>query len=745
MNNRLSTLYEFGKFRLDAAEHLLLRDGKAVQLTPKAFQTLLVLVRNGGRLVEKDELMRQVWADAFVEEANLARNIWALRRALGDDEDEHCYIETVPKLGYRFVAPVTELSDEAVDLQVHRHFRAQIVTEELDTSSPEAVSTAPRDVEHAPQPVTAARYRRRVLAIGSVTLLAAVGLAGFIFRDRFRSGRLAVPFSMENIRPKRITHTGRASGAVISPDGQFVVYETPDDESKPSLWLRHAGSDDAVRILPSLRENVWGFAISHDANWLYFVQASRDAPLKGGTIYRMPLFGGIPHKLTETVYSIVSLSPDDQRLVFDRFTSPGCELVTASAIDGGDERVIARSGSARDFLNPRWSPDGARILFFNIEERGGATYWSLAEMPARGGESRVVLPPQQERIWFMDWANNGRGIVVNARDPDTRLPQLYYLPYPDGEMSRITNDLFEYFGVSVGANSIITARTDRESKMWLAPWPDPVQPDQPKQVTGDNVGDNLSWTSDGRIVYDTSDDGRYQIWIMDSNGQGRQRLSPNNADERLPDVSPDGRHIAFISNRGGGSALWFMDTDGRNARQLTQSIGGVWMPRFAPDGQSIFFEIDRGAQVVLARVSVDGGEPAVVADDFNSESFYDISPDGQRLAYSWHDKQKQQTRVVVRQIYGNADATYLDIAPGYFLRWTPDGKGLAYAGSGQDDMPGEALVVQPLGGGRPKVINLGRDDLLYCVAWSRDGKQLAFAHGRFLRDIIWLTRDKAQP
>jgi Tol biopolymer transport system component/DNA-binding winged helix-turn-helix (wHTH) protein len=745
MNNRLSNLYEFGRFRLDAAEHQLLRDGKPIQLTPKAFQTLLVLVRNGGRLVEKDELMRQVWADAFVEDANLARNIWALRRALGDDEAAHRYIETVPRLGYRFVAPVRELSDEAVDVKVHRHVRAQIVTEEFDTNSPEAVSTTPPDVAHPAATVGVATggRGRQILAIGSVALLAAVGLAGFIFRDRLRSGRVAVPFSIENVRPKRITHTGKASGAVLSADGQFVVYETPDEKGKLALWLRHAGSDDGVQILPSLRDSVWGFAASHDANWLYFVQASRDAPLKGGTIYRMPLFGGIPRKLTETVHSIVSLSPEDQRMVFDRFIDPGCELVTASAIDGGDERVIARSRSARDFLNPRWSPDGARILFFNIEERGGATYWSLAEMPAGGGETRVVLPPQQERIWFMDWTTDGRGIVLNARDPATRLPQLYYASYPGGEISRITNDLFEYFGVSVGANSIITGRTDRESKMWLAQWPGS---EQPKQLTADNVGDNLSWTPDGRIVYDTSDDGRYQIWIMDGDGQRRQRLSQNNADERFPDVSPDGRRIAFISNRGGSSALWLMDIDGRNARPLTHGMGGVWMPRFAPDGRSIFFEIDRDTQVVLARVSLDGGEPAVVADDFNSESLYDVSPDGQLLAYSWRDKQRQQLRVVLRPIDSQAVATYFDIAPAYFLRWTPDGLGLAYSQYRQDSVRAAALWVQQLAGGPPQqVINLEQDDLLYCVAWSRDGKQLAFAHGRFLTDIIWLTRDNSQP
>src|SRR5215467_14863485 len=111
MARQFNHLYEFGEFRLDPAERLLLRDEKPVPLTPKAFETLLVLIGHRGHLVEKDELMKQVWADASVEEANLARNIWTLRKALREGEGRH-YIETVPKLGYRFVAPVTELVGE---------------------------------------------------------------------------------------------------------------------------------------------------------------------------------------------------------------------------------------------------------------------------------------------------------------------------------------------------------------------------------------------------------------------------------------------------------------------------------------------------------------------------------------------------------------------------------------------------------------------------------------------------------
>ena len=92
-------LYEFGPFRLDPAERSLLRDGKPVPLTPKAFELLVLLVENRGHLLKKDELIERVWPNTFVEEANLAQNVSALRRALDDKNGGAQYIETVPKAG----------------------------------------------------------------------------------------------------------------------------------------------------------------------------------------------------------------------------------------------------------------------------------------------------------------------------------------------------------------------------------------------------------------------------------------------------------------------------------------------------------------------------------------------------------------------------------------------------------------------------------------------------------------------
>ena len=106
MSSQENQLYEFGPYVIDARSRILLKDGTTVRLTPKAFDTLFVLVQHASQVVEKERLLREVWPDIFVEEGILSHNIHGLRKALGDDSSEPRYIETIPKRGYRFVAPV---------------------------------------------------------------------------------------------------------------------------------------------------------------------------------------------------------------------------------------------------------------------------------------------------------------------------------------------------------------------------------------------------------------------------------------------------------------------------------------------------------------------------------------------------------------------------------------------------------------------------------------------------------------
>jgi DNA-binding winged helix-turn-helix (wHTH) protein len=189
-------LYEFGGFRLNPADHSLVCDGKPVPLTPKSFEILVTLVERNGLLVTKDELMKRIWPDSFVEEANLSVNVSALRKALGDTTEHQEFIETVPKLGYRFIAPVKPIrhgsSAEVASISEGPRERAIPQVDETKQSSFVALPAA----IPAPPPSHTKEIRLGLFALVAV----AIGLAGL----GYWLSRKEVPKARVAAEPRRL-------------------------------------------------------------------------------------------------------------------------------------------------------------------------------------------------------------------------------------------------------------------------------------------------------------------------------------------------------------------------------------------------------------------------------------------------------------------------------------------------------------------------------------------------------------
>ena len=180
MSREIKELYEFGEFRLDASRRLVSRGDEPVRVTSKALETLLVLVRNRARVVTKDELMQILWPDTFVEEVNLAQNISALRKALGEAPGENRYIATIPGKGYQFVCEVRASGgdDEVV---VERHTRAQLVVmEEREIEEPGNVKALP-----------APRRGKSWVAWGTLAAVLVAGVAAGFWLEYRRAERAA--------------------------------------------------------------------------------------------------------------------------------------------------------------------------------------------------------------------------------------------------------------------------------------------------------------------------------------------------------------------------------------------------------------------------------------------------------------------------------------------------------------------------------------------------------------------------
>jgi Tol biopolymer transport system component/DNA-binding winged helix-turn-helix (wHTH) protein len=649
MSSKTIEFYEFADFRLDLSQKVLLRDGKPVPLTPKAFDTLEILLENGGRLLEKDDLMKKLWPDRFVEESNLTSNIKTLRRVLGDDAAHPRFIETVPRRGYRFIADVKESS---------RHSSGRN-------------GAAPEYSGHNLKIQVDTSVFRRFLLPAIVILTVGFGGTGFWYALRKYTASMA-PILTTDFGSEKLSTDGKVPVAAISPDGKMVVYVSAPPGEKQSVWLRQLESGNNVQVISPTDEVYRSLAFSPDANSLYF---SRGPNVIGASaqLYRVSIFGGIPTKIIDNLRGSFSISPSAKNISFVRCIYGGeCSLWLADAENGKNERKLASRQRSIRIADNQFSPDGRSIVFAVGQSENAANEFGLVEIDVETASEREFTKERFFNINHLAWLPDQSGLLITAsRIPNDNF-RIWHVSATTGEVTVLTKDSESYSILSLdkAASNLVSTQVRLDFHIRLF---NPENPQvQPRVLTD---GTHLSSAPNGKIVFASSMSGNYEIWGMNVDGSGKQQLTNNVADDRMPVFSSDGNRIFFSSNRSGEAHVWRMNTDGSDQVQVTQKEGG-WPLFVSPDGQWIYYH--HGIQRTLWRVSTAGGDEQLMLD--KAKRRFAISPDGSEVAFS--EKEGEKHFLVIASLangqtvrtYKFADQTGSLVE----LKWVPDGKGIAY-------------------------------------------------------------------
>ncbi|HVF58159.1 MAG TPA: winged helix-turn-helix domain-containing protein [Pyrinomonadaceae bacterium] len=768
MSGEISEIYEFGPFRLDAAERVLVREGRAVHLTPKEFETLLALVRNSGRVMEKERLLKEVWPDTFVEEATLAQNVFTLRKALGKADGEGQYIETVPRRGYRFAAEVRASRREETAPSAGAGRRVEFTArgagqDDADTSDyrtrndgaksdggnginpADADEQADRDASGAPRGFTSAgvassseargkahRIRLAALLVVAVLVFVIIVAAGLFLFRQFINPAPGVnrQATFQSMKVTRLPVAGNAREAVISPDGKYVAYVS-DEGGAPGVWVRLAATaSNAQRIAaPADARFIGALVFSRDSDHLYYGVLS-----EGGTeavLYEVPVLGGASRKMIENINSPVTFSPDGKRAAFIRRVDGGeafALLITNT--DGSDERRLAVHKSSDVFNLPAWSPDGKVIACITEsgDNAGPGSFITLTVVDVAGGSEKPLTGNRWDGAGQPVWLSDGSGLVVNASENELSPSQLWHVAYPGGEVRRITNDLNSYQGASITADSgtLVTVQTDRMPNIWTVPEGDAGRAVQLTTGTGRFDGYyGIAWTPDGRIVYSSIASGDWDIWMMEADGSNKRQLTIGTRSNYGPAVSPDGRYIVFVSNRAGGAFnVWRMDADGRNPVRLTRGDGENFV-HVTPDGRWVVYaSVGNNQRHFIWKAPIDGGDPVAITD--KPSSWPVVSTDGKFVACTYQAEPNAPEKLALVPIEGGPPVKLFDLAPSFAANtcWMPDGRGIAFlakrGGTGN-------VWVQPPDGGKPVQLTDFRTDGIVAYDWSADGKRLACA------------------
>ena len=642
--------YLFGDFELCVAARVLTRSGKQIQLGSKAFDVLTCLVMRTGEVVTKDELLKAVWPDAFVEEGNLTQQISALRKALGDCSG---YIVTIAGKGYQFTAevqaePTTQLHEgPAKDIAASKTERPNLFVvesrpriaaqpapeedEDEDAAPSEAKAGQKTEEPHkvyelapgqAPPPSIGGDGQRRgksgkILRWSAGTAaIAVLALAAYFLVARHRR----IPF--EHFIIQKVTDNGNVPFTAISPDGVYLASVLEDKEGNDSLWVHHIATGSERPILQDAAFRYRDVTFSPDGSFVYFRVSALEnntLPAHRTDLYRIPILGGQAARVVEGVDGPVSFIDNGRRLCFYRENAPATYAFISTAADGGDERELLTSKTPYPF-EAVCAPDGRRAL---VEDTAG----NLEIRNFGSGSTQTLLSLGHYDGWLNSpvWEPNGKGIFAVHYKSSELTRQVAFLSYPGGVLRGITSDLSEYIYLSVTAkaDTIVATQMERSSAFDEIPLAGAASMQT-------HAFDSLHWfawldshtilTSDPNSVFKRVD-------LTD----GKAILL--NVAKELAFIQPSlcGASTIVASGRGPGASgrvIYRMNLDGSAATPVTRGPNDI-LPECTPDGKWLLYNDNHDdTNSVVMRTSLSGG----TAQKVTSGRWSSVSPDGRLIA-----------------------------------------------------------------------------------------------------------------
>ncbi len=417
---------------------------------------------------------------------------------------------------------------------------------------------------------------------------------------------------------KALTNDGTSVLSAISRDGKLVAHAEEQD-GKQRLMLTSPETFETSVVVPPEEVQYVGVTFSPDNSYLYFTRTEKGS---SGILYRLALRGAPPVKLKERVDSPVSFSPQGDRFAFVRYYADTNEFsVLVSDIAATEERTLAtRKASNRFSLSGlAWSPDGSFVVC-------PAGHWdkgfhiALIAIDVNTGKEQPLGNRSWASVSQIAWQDVS-GLIISARERTMAPHQLWRISYPTGDVQRLTNDLSEYYGVSVSGEKIITLKTDWIWWMWRMT----RDGSSPSAAITSGVGEvsGIAWADIGTIVYSAMAQDRLNLSRINPDGSNKDQLTVNSGDNYTPAASPDGKFIVFASNRDGGFDIYRLNIQtGNDIKQLTQTDGNAY-PSVSADAWVAYDHVDELGRSVWA-VRLEGGEPVKLSDGYRMPVF---SPD----------------------------------------------------------------------------------------------------------------------